>query len=290
MKVICLAALSTLLAPSTVLAWAPRQAVTKVPTLSSGNHNVKQQGTFQPLDMEDLSSRDKHSNLQHSASLWLTGATSAMAIPTVASAATAGAPNAVPSALAAYGHYISIMGLIACTCYERFTIKPNMSDDEENGIAIADSLLGVFGLLLVYTGYLRMSQYEKGVDFYLHEPLFWLKVALIGVYGASSFFNTTKIIQRSVAKRTDFGTFEPMNEKLSKRMIQICNAELTALFLIPLTATFMARGVGYSNDIPWQGEAGVSALIFAGLSFKYIKEAVTFEDGPLTEAESAPAP
>jgi hypothetical protein len=53
-------------------------------------------------------------------------------------------------------------------------------------------------------------------------------------------------------------------------MIQICNAELTAIAFIPLTASFMARGVGYSNSIPWQAEAGATAAIFAGLSFKYI--------------------
>jgi len=165
-----------------------------------------------------------------------------------------------------------------------------MSDDEEIGIAIADSLYGVFGLLLTYTGYLRLTAYEKGWEFYSHEPFFWVKIGLFGVLGASSFFNTTKIIQRSVAKQTG-GDFQPMNEKLAARMKQICNAELTALAFIPLMATLMARGVGYSNSIPWQAEAALDALIFGGLSFKYIKEALDFEDGPLeTEEVEGAAP
>jgi hypothetical protein len=63
-------------------------------------------------------------------------------------------------------------------------------------------------------------------------------------------------------------------------MIQICNAELTAIAFIPLTASFMARGVGYSNSIPWQAGAAATATaaIFAGLSFKSIKESLTFEE------------
>jgi hypothetical protein len=44
-------------------------------------------------------------------------------------------------------------------------------------------------------------------------------------------------------------------------------------------ASLMARGVGYSNYIPWQAEAGVTTAIFlAGLSFKYITEALDFEE------------
>eukprot|EP00957_Ditylum_brightwellii_P102205 7791244-Ditylum_brightwellii.AAC.1 len=69
-----------------------------------------------------------------------------------------------------------------------------------------------------------------------------------------------------------------MGEKLAKRMVQICNAELVALATIPATATFMARGVGYSRDFPWPVEAALAAAVFLGLSFKYVKEAVEFED------------
>jgi len=44
----------------------------------------------------------------------------------------------------------------------------------------------------------------------------------------------------------------------------------------------MARGVGYAEDFPWQAEAALAALVFGGLSFKYVKEALTFEDSPIS--------
>jgi hypothetical protein len=58
----------------------------------------------------------------------------------------------------------------------------------------------------------------------------------------------------------------------------MCDAKLTAIAIIPLTASFMARGVGCSNSVPWQAEAGATAAIFAGLSFKCIKESLAFEE------------
>lgn len=196
--------------------------------------------------------------------------------PDIASAATSFTPNAIPAALVAYGHFIALAGLVATLIAERLTIKPNMSPEEEDFLAAADIGYGIFGAIITYTGYLRSVQYEKGFDFYSHEPLFWLKIAFVGIWGASSFFNTITIIRRSVDKRN--GKFVPMGDALAKRMIQICNAELVAVAIIPLTASLMARGVGYSQDIPWQAEAGLAAVIFAGASFKYVKEAFSFED------------
>ena len=234
--------------------------------------------SFDPLQLchdSDLKCISNDNKLRSTAAFM--GATLPLfSTPDVASAATAFAPNSSAAAVVAYGHYISLVGVVACLVAERLTIKPKMTPEEEDFVAAADIGYGVFGALIVYTGYLRAVQYEKGFDFYAHEPLFWLKIAFIGIWGASSFFNTITIIRRAVDKRN--GKFEPMGEKLAKRMIQICNAELVAVGIIPLTATFMARGVGYSQEIPWQAEAGLAALIFAGASFKYVKEAFSFED------------
>eukprot|EP00537_Pseudo-nitzschia_pungens_P011137 CAMPEP_0172387704 /NCGR_PEP_ID=MMETSP1061-20121228/4971_1 /TAXON_ID=37318 /ORGANISM="Pseudo-nitzschia pungens, Strain cf. pungens" /LENGTH=332 /DNA_ID=CAMNT_0013117419 /DNA_START=34 /DNA_END=1032 /DNA_ORIENTATION=+ len=193
---------------------------------------------------------------------------------------TAGA-GSVKSALFAYGHYATILAFVGILMTERWTLEngPDLSDAEEDRLAIADTLYGVFGGLLVYTGYYRLSDpaLGKGTDFYIHEPIFWLKIAMVGVLGAASFFNTTKIIQRSVARNTGDKTVEPMSQELCDRMKSICNAQLTGMVFIPLAATFMARGIGYNESIPWQAEAGVAALIFVGLGYKYIKEALTFE-------------
>ena len=135
---------------------------------------------------------------------------------------------------------------------------------------------------MVISGYLRATEYEKGWEFYAHEPLFWVKMILTAVWGASSLFPTIKIIQRTVQivnAKSGKGDFPaPMSEKLAKRMTKIINGELLALLSIPLAASLMARGVGHIDSFPWQLGAGAFALTFAGLGFTYVTEALTWTE------------
>lgn len=162
---------------------------------------------------------------------------------------------------------------------QSLTVKENMSEEEFDKASNADILNGVAGLLLAVTGYLRATQYGKGWEFYQHEPIFWAKLTLVGVLGAASFFPTTKYIQLAIAKRNPDTPYRPMGPKLVKRMSTLINAQLLALASIPLTATLMARGVGYNESFPWQAGAAAVALSVFGLGYKYIKEALEFEEG-----------
>lgn len=187
--------------------------------------------------------------------------------------------SAIPSAVVAYGHYLGLVLTCLCLATERLTIKESMTPQEEDRIAIADAVYGLAGLLVVSTGYLRVTQYGKGWEFYSHEPIFWLKLTLVAVMGAASFFPTTKIIQRSVAKRNNGGDLvAPMSAKLAARMTSIINAELLAVATIPLTASLMARGVGYADWLPWQAGAAPAVLSLGALGFKYVKEAIEWQE------------
>ena len=192
----------------------------------------------------------------------------------------------IASAFAAYGHYLSLFIIVGCLVTERITVKPNMSDEEEDRLAIADTTLGISGALLAYTGYLRTTaDWGKGFDYYAHEPVFWLKIFFVAIFGTVSFFPTTKIIQRSVAKRN--GNLVPMSEELAARMTSLINAELLMVASIPLTASLMARGVGYMPTFPWQVGAGATIAALGGLGFKYVKEALDWEEPAPTAAAPA---
>ena len=191
--------------------------------------------------------------------------------------AAGGAANSIPSAFAAYGHYLALILATGALVTERMTIKPAMSKAEEERMSIADITYGGAGLLLVVTGYLRVTQYGKGWEFYSHEPIFWLKMVLLAVMGAASFFPTTKIIQRSIAMR-GANPPAPMSEKLADRMTTLINAQLLAIATIPLTAALMSRGVGYADWFPWQAGAALVALSLGGLGFKYVKEALDWQE------------
>jgi len=203
--------------------------------------------------------------------------------PSIANAAAAASTKTetkLYSAAVAYGHYVSLFIIVACVTIERFTIRPNMTLEEEKLIAKADIWLGITGVILLATGYIRATDLTcgKGWTFYSHEPIFWMKMIGVSVFGAASFFPTTKIIQRSIDQR--FGKFTPMSERLANRMIQVLNAELLALFSIPLLATLMSRGVAYTDTFPWQVEAAFVPIVLITLGTKYIREALDWrEDG-----------
>ena len=98
-------------------------------------------------------------------------------IPTAATAATAavavlfsGLPvhaasevaGSIPSALAAYGHYLGLVLVAISLTVERFLIKPGMSKEDEQTATNADIVYGLAGVLVLVTGYLRVTQYGKG--------------------------------------------------------------------------------------------------------------------------------
>lgn len=228
-----------------------------------------------------------HTSNQQLLTALLMSAVISVMTPQGAFAATAGAASPLASAFVAYGHYLGMFGMVACLVTERILLEKapyDITPQEEDQLSITDAVYGVFGLLVFGTGYSRaVGNFAKGFDYYSHEPVFWLKVAFVGVVGAASFFNTTIIVQRAVAKRNaesgdgPASDVVPMSEALAARMRQICNAQLTGIAFIPLTASLMARGVGYNDAIPWQVEAGLALLITLGLSYKYVKEALTFD-------------
>lgn len=61
-------------------------------------------------------------------------------------------------------------------------------------------------------------------------------------------------------------------------MTSLINAELLMVGSIPLTASLMARGVGYMPNFPWQVGAGATVAALGGLGFKYVKEALDWKE------------
>jgi uncharacterized membrane protein len=214
----------------------------------------------------------------------LTAAASLALLTSDPAMAAASAAGAVPSALAAYGHYLSLLGVAGALVTERLLIKNDMSEADFDTVTTADSVSGIASLVLTVTGYLRVTEYGKGWEFYQHEPIFWLKLVFLAVLAASSFFPTIKIIQLSATKRDPAVPYTPMSPKLVKRMTAIVNAELTALVAIPLTATLMARGVGYADWFPWQAGAALVALTLGGLGYRYVKEALDWTEDAIEGA------
>ena len=200
----------------------------------------------------------------------------ALAAASLVTAGPALAADALPSAIAAYSHYLALMGIVGSLTTERLLLKEDMDEASFDLLATADIVYGLSGLLILVSGYFRATQYAKGWEFYAHEPLFWLKMSLLAVVGSASYFPTIKIVQRAVAKQN--GDVPPLSPALIKRMTSIVNAELLGVLSIPFVATLMARGVFYVEGFPWF----VGALPVVGsagfFGYRYATEALDWAD------------
>lgn len=182
------------------------------------------------------------------------------------------------SALLAYGHYFFLLLATMLLMFERLTVAPNMSVDQEKSLVICDALYGVVGAALAATGYFRVVS-GKGWEYYAHEPLFWMKLAAAGLLAGLSLFPTLIYIQRG-SKLFQNEEIAPMSAALATRLQKILNAELSAVLSIPLLATLMARGIAFSPDRDWVWPlgAGGTVLVLLGSGALYARQALTWEE------------
>lgn len=138
-----------------------------------------------------------------------------------------------------YLHYLSFMLCFAALTLEAFTLKEELRLHEAWKIVIADAVYGISAVGILITGILRVLYFGKGTDYYLHNPVFYIKVAvflvvgLLSIYPTVSFLNWVKdLLQKQLP------TLESV--KLN-RLLWLIRAELVGFILIPLLATITAR-------------------------------------------------
>lgn len=114
-------------------------------------------------------------------------AIASLAVPSLVTAAPAfAAADALPSATAAYAHYLALMGIVGALTTERLLLKEDMNEASFDTLAKADIVYGLSGFLVLFSGYFRATAYGKGWEFYAHEPLFWVKMSLLALVGSAS--------------------------------------------------------------------------------------------------------
>ena len=75
--------------------------------------------------------------------------------------------------------------------------------------------------------------------------------------------------------------FQPMSDKLVKRMTSVLNAELLAIFSIPFLATTMSRGIFYTEaqNLPVEVIGPVvTGVLAVGGGIKYLTEALSWSE------------
>jgi putative membrane protein len=148
----------------------------------------------------------------------------------------------VTTALVAFLHHLLAFTLTACLVYEFIAYRKNMSIEEIRRLQRVDLTYGISAGLLLIVGLLRVFVFEKGVNFYIHSPFFWVKIAAFAIVALSSIDPTIRYIRWNITLRQN----QPLeiSESDYKRTRLLLALEVIGIVVILLAAPMMARGVG----------------------------------------------
>ncbi|WLH03251.1 DUF2214 family protein [Pseudomonas beijingensis] len=113
--------------------------------------------------------------------------------------------------------------------------------DAVRSVLVADNLWGLSALVLLVTGGMRaFGGSEKGTDYYLHQPLFHLKMTLLLLILLLEIVPMIALIKWRMA----LGKGAAIDPSKAGRLARISHIEALLLILMVVAATGMARGVG----------------------------------------------
>lgn len=113
---------------------------------------------------------------------------------------------------------------------------------EARRVLMADNLWGISAVILLVSGGMRaFGGYEKGTDYYLHQPLFHLKMTLFVLILLLEVAPMITLIKWRVA-RSRGAAIDTGRAKLFAR---ISHVEGLLVLLMVVAATGMARGVTF---------------------------------------------
>lgn len=147
----------------------------------------------------------------------------------------------VAAVLVAYVHFVSIIALGALLCCELILLWSGVGVREAKRLALLDLGYLIAAILVLASGLLRLIWFGKSPTFYLHNPVFWIKLALFVAIGLISIPPTRRFLRWRRAAIEAGSVPHPAEVALAGRYVAV---ELALLACIPLAAVLAARGIG----------------------------------------------
>jgi putative membrane protein len=145
-------------------------------------------------------------------------------------------------ALVAYVHYAAMVFIALLLVFELQACVPGLPAARMRYLARVDLLYMVAAVLALATGVLRVVWFGQGAGFYLHNPVFYIKLALFAAVGLLSIPPTLQYLRWMRALKSGGTAFAESWQVARVRRYLV--AELVLFALIPLMAVLMARGIG----------------------------------------------
>ncbi|GLQ82276.1 hypothetical protein GCM10007881_57990 [Mesorhizobium huakuii] len=140
-------------------------------------------------------------------------------------------------------HHLLVFSLAGIIGAEFVLIRGDLPAVTLKRLARIDRHYGIIASLIIVVGIGRVFWGLKGWEFYIHNWMFWAKMAAFGIVGLLSIIPTVRFISwnRQASANPSFAV--PAGELASVKTY--IRAEAFVFLLIPAFAAAMARGYGY---------------------------------------------
>lgn len=146
--------------------------------------------------------------------------------------------NMTAEILAKYIHFLCIFAIVGALTSEHLLLKEKMTRKEIHRLSIIDAIYGISALVLLGAGLSLWLWLGKPVEFYSKNWVFHLKLTLFLLIGLLSIYPTIFFIKNRKGEPSEL-------VHIPKRVKMLLRIELLLLFIIPLLASLMAKGIGF---------------------------------------------
>lgn len=145
-------------------------------------------------------------------------------------------------ALLAALHHLCVFGLFVILAAEMVLVRPGITAEAVMRVVRIDLFYGILAGLALVAGGLRVVYGVKGAAFYTHNPVFWTKLGLFVLIAILSVPPTLDYIRWRKALRANPAVLPTAGAiQTTRKLIHI---QFGLLFLLPILAAMMARGIG----------------------------------------------
>jgi putative membrane protein len=149
------------------------------------------------------------------------------------------------SALVAFAHFFAFFALTAALVLQLALLSESISVTTARRIQRADRTYAIAAVLVLIFGILRVVYFEKGVDYYLGNTFFLLKIGLFVAVGLLSIYPTIYFQRWNADLNQDIAP--EMSVQALQKIRKIMHTELVGILGILLCASLMAKGFGFGG-------------------------------------------
>ncbi len=143
------------------------------------------------------------------------------------------------SAFFSFLHFVAVFGLVGVLAVEWATLGKSPTYREARRLQLSDRWYGIFAVLLLVVGLLRVFYFEKGSAYYFGNLFFHVKIGFFIIVGLLSIYPTVRFLKWRAWTHEGKAPVVPVAEY--KALREVIRLELLLVLLIALCAALMAR-------------------------------------------------